>query len=896
MKKMLLLIVAVHVTSILFAQNLLKNGDFSEGGGSLDFWGFTDNAVAITDETGTYARLWSENGVLYQRVEGLDVNVPYQVNIYFRYLRVRQTTGYGFAVESGEPLILPVFTIGATNLSNFCKGNGGDWINLPANLEEHNVVKSFIFTLPEEATAAYIALGTKGALSVYEIDSVHLIAPETSEVQFRITERTSGAPIHGAEVNVHELAIPFLTDQNGEVTVNLLPRDTPYEFNVQRDWYQMLTSSFALGDENLSLSLMLDSIQEVKVVKTRISRYGETDTPYPIFGHMWNSGLNFSDEQVEHIASSFDYIIGGAGIPLNSNLVDRFKAVDPRFQVIRYQGGWSTGRAAAENQKMKLQYYRCGVLAQPVNENDTLLILNSPPDNRGVGLVASEEGNFITWIRIDNELMKIKSVSSQTSYPITVSVERAFDGTVAVSHNANQTVTAPLYTTPPNPGGNNSNLSYFTNIYDYRNDVLRNNALELARSHHYDGIWIDILVGWLGAQNMTGGNYTNWDYRTNTVLSSESIIKYTKEAMQDLYYRFFSRMGYYPVVYGNNVLFSHSFNPGSRGYVMLQTPEHQKVIDGFCHENTWGHMTDDSSVVDNDGEPVLFDGKVIIPGTRGRSLEWYVEQTWIDKNIAVALLAQNDLPTQPMTINAGFKNQWFAENLTRDVRYEFNKYSYASYLLCVNVSPDSLISARMGVSAMAVNDGALTVKLDSFFYHPIGIPLEQHQAHNFRNYRIGSYNLYARRFSNGLVLVNPFKNAMTVPVPIATITGNDSLYYDPDNHNQTMLTVKLQSRESLILLKSDADPTDIRELITDQSPELLIYPVPARQLVNFQVVGIPGVEGLHEVIIYATDGFTQSRVVHFEHGNAQLSLTGIKPGLYAVFIPRLNILGRLMVY
>jgi hypothetical protein len=241
-------------------------------------------------------------------------------------------------VESGQPLILPTFTIGATNLKSFCEGNGGEWINLPANLEENDTVMSFLFTLPENATAAYVALGTKGALSVYEIDSVQLLRPETKEVHFHITERNTGNPIEEAEVTIHELGMPFLTDAKGEVVINLLPREAPYEYSIHRDWYQSLTSSFILDDEGLSLNLQLDSIREVKDVRTRISKYGETLTPYPLFGHMWSSGLHFSDTRIEHIASSLDYIIGGAGIPLDSNLVNRFKAIDPRFQVIRYQG------------------------------------------------------------------------------------------------------------------------------------------------------------------------------------------------------------------------------------------------------------------------------------------------------------------------------------------------------------------------------------------------------------------------------------------------------------------------------------------------------------------------------------------------------------------------------
>jgi hypothetical protein len=265
--------------------------------------------------------------------------------------------------------------------------------------------------------------------------------------------------------------------------------------------------------------------------------------------------------------------------------------------------------------------------------------------------------------------MRLKAVSSQLQYPITVTVERGYDGTQATSHTANTTVTAPLYTTPPNPGGNNSGLSYFTNIWDYRQNILTNNAMSLANDHNYDGIWIDILVGWLGATSMTGGNYTNWDYQSNSALSSENIIRYTKDAVQEMYNRFYSRMGYFPVIYGNNVLFSTTYNPGSRGFVMEQTAEHEKVIDGFCHENTWGHMSDSPDNIDNDGEPVSFDGKVIIPGNQGRNLEWYVNQTWVERNISVALLAQLELPNQPMTINAGFKNQWFAADLTEEVRH-----------------------------------------------------------------------------------------------------------------------------------------------------------------------------------------------------------------------------------
>jgi hypothetical protein len=417
-------------------------------------------------------------------------------------------------------------------------------------------------------------------------------------------------------------------------------------------------------------------------------------------------------------------------------------------------------------------------------------------------------------------------VSSKTIYPITVTVERGLGGTTAGDHAVNATVTAPVFSTIPIEGGNNSNLSYFDPVFGPRKNRLKQNAIDNALLYNQDGIWIDILVGFLDAKSMAGGTYTLWNHEKEQVFSAQDINLKTKDALKDIYNGFYARLGYYPVIYGNNVLYDLNYGTSSRGYVMEKTTAHPRGLDGFCHENSWGHMSDDTGAVDNDGNPVsttdIF--RVSSKYSNGRFLEWYMGNTWITNCKAIALLAQKELPNQPMTINAGFKNQCFAYDLTNQQRYDFNKYCYASYLLSVHVNAQNKISSRMGISPMTVDgSGNVDVTVEPFFMYDIGIPIETNTYSNFTNYRVGSNNLYARKFSKGLVLINPFSANMSQSVLISEITGSTAeVYLDPENNNQVVTAVQLNSRESKLLLKDSSLSTNSNLL--DKS--IAIYPNP----------------------------------------------------------------------
>lgn len=790
------------------AQNLLINGDFSYS--NLSGWTAV-NGTNGTDgaESGTVVYLYDDDqlahlhgdGSLYQKV-AIQGGDSYACSVHFKSLTVKQTTGYGYAFESGTPLNFGTLKIGASSLNGVCENNNGAWIGLPSS-ETSDYTANFSFVAPEDAKAVYICIGTKGAIADLKVNAVNLKRVISNEVVLTI-KSSSGTALPDAEVTVSEINKTYITDANGQATLSLATSENAYNLSIQCDYYQELKTQLRVEEQTSTASFTLDDMVEVKNVETRISSYMDNATPYPLYGHFWNSGLDYNTQQMEVITDAFDYIIGGGGTPRNAAKTDQLHQMNQDFQVIRYTGGWEMGHLSAEKDKINLPYYRCGSLSSDITASSTSFTVNAPPTNKGKGLMASETGKFDIWIRLGNELMKVTSISSTTSYPITVTVERAYDGSTASTHKQGTTVTLPLYCQAPVAGTTSNNRTYFATNKGVRFQKTLDELFDVMDNYNEDGIWIDILTGRLNASSLYDNKYEEWDHETETLLSSKKEMANNKDAIAALFEKYYARRGYYPVIYGNNVLYSKSLNESQRAHIMVKTEDHPKVLDGFCHENSWGHMSSDDSGIDHEGQTEVKDNKVIEYGTDGKFIEWYIDDLWISNNKAIALLADNQLPNQPMTINAGFKNQWFAENLTDDQRYRFNKYAYASYLMCVKVDADNKISCRMGISPQVKNGGNVSVNVEPFFYYDIGMPVDNYTSANFTKYRYNNTNLYYRQFSNGIVLINPFKDGMTSSIALSEITGNSTEYLNPEDNNTSITSVQLASRQAMFLLTADA--------------------------------------------------------------------------------------------
>ena len=161
MKKTLLFlkIVIFSVSFTVSAQNLVLNHDFELNGGSLENWQYTSGTM-LTDNGGVhYATIAGENGVLYQKITNITPGAPYVFTMNFKSLVLKQTTGFGFAIEKTSPLSIPLFSIGATNLKDFCNTNNGLWTqftSLTGNIEgDGSTTFTNTVTVPADATAIY---------------------------------------------------------------------------------------------------------------------------------------------------------------------------------------------------------------------------------------------------------------------------------------------------------------------------------------------------------------------------------------------------------------------------------------------------------------------------------------------------------------------------------------------------------------------------------------------------------------------------------------------------------------------------------------------------------------------------------------------------------------------
>ena len=176
MKKIYLNFLAASLFVLAFqmngqSQNLIVNSDFEKDGGSLNGWSTASGTTLGTIDADHFAVLHGENGVLYQKVTGISVGKNYKCTMYFKNLNIKQNTGYGYAIEKDVPLVLPEFTVGATNLKSFCDSSGV-WTVLDATNQGTNIILDYNVMIPEDAKSIYICMGTKGAVSDMQVDSV----------------------------------------------------------------------------------------------------------------------------------------------------------------------------------------------------------------------------------------------------------------------------------------------------------------------------------------------------------------------------------------------------------------------------------------------------------------------------------------------------------------------------------------------------------------------------------------------------------------------------------------------------------------------------------------------------------------------------------------------------
>lgn len=512
-----------------------------------------------------------------------------------------------------------------------------------------------------------------------------------------------------------------------------------------------------------------------------IARYNENESPYPLYMGEQGPDPAWTTAELEIVARNFNAAYGN---PLwNASQWAAIRAINPDFELVPYAGNWQTSgikyihptnpntsyspQEIEQSQKDQFLHYRYASLAQSIdsttttfNVTDTLgtVFASTAPAGATYGTWNGGTFQYVTWIVVEGEFMRIEGVSGNT-----LTVTRGWDGTSAAAHAAGSAVAVPVYGSDPNPDGS-SGFIYRTSpgplmrYYDILNRLLR----------EYDarggGIWIDIIEGGLSIKRMDGGLVGNrlWEIDDNTAYSNAEYSIDGNIGINFVQEEFFARRGVYPVIWGNNVLHP-SDNSFDRLNLLRATSEKPRPIDGYAQENTIGGYG--------------------TGGESGKIFSWKSYGNWLDNVESMMFMGENKYSARPLMLDGGVDNRNFSVE-SDAFREQTLLYGYATYLMAVIVEPDDSIYTQVGFTPLVGPDGNKQVVLPRFFQWDIGRPTETVHHSNLLNYKVSDTDIFLRSFENGLVLANPSDNASPQTVQLG------GTWFDPLSGNLiTQLTM-----------------------------------------------------------------------------------------------------------
>ena len=487
-----------------------------------------------------------------------------------------------------------------------------------------------------------------------------------------------------------------------------------------------------------------------------VAHFGDNETPYPLYGGSFGINLPFSDADLEVLAKNFDALYGSWHIPYDK--AQKVRDMHPGFQFLSYNGYWRVYGSdlvyAERGHKTDVMYYRAGNLKNTLGKKDSVLeiedllggLLSSTSHRDSTFSYRSVDGYKMTfWVMVDNELMKILRTEENK-----ITVLRGIDGTKITSHKGGCPVLIPVFGRAPGSRG-----------MEYRHDersLLRKNRLqnnlEEAHAEHGGGIWIDILLGNLSHYMINGETVPEnriWNLDTKRAYTKMERARNAEKWMNTLQHEFKKEHGYWPVIWGNNMMFPVD-KLHDRLQMLLQDKIKPRPIDGFALENCFA--------------------KYGTGGNSGKEFSYQTYDEWKASVNSIIFLGEIKASGRPLMMDGGIDNLKYAM-LPRERRYELYRYAYASYLLGVKVEPDNTIYTMMGLCPVVYDEGGNHYfEVAPCFKAQIGKPAEYGPTKNVEDYRIDGTDVYLRMFENGVVLVNPTDNKQKVNLSeIAKLIG-----------------------------------------------------------------------------------------------------------------------------
>eukprot|EP00039_Didymoeca_costata_P028554 m.21444 g.21444 ORF g.21444 m.21444 type:complete len:499 (-) comp7145_c0_seq1:97-1593(-) len=480
-----------------------------------------------------------------------------------------------------------------------------------------------------------------------------------------------------------------------------------------------------------------------------------------------------------------------------------------------YTGGWlnqsidSTATTLTMDHPlthMSRDYNHCAL-------RDWLLVSSNTnaSTSRVVGSGKNKTVEFVAFIRIDNEVMKLVSIQGNHSSrdqheppfdikhasPIQLVVERGFSSTEAASHQAGSRVLTPVHLDEPlSPTMSQHQWAVdMSGRSNLAQDLLRNHTLA-DLSDGFDGSWYDNYgPALVFASTCTGCNlrtHEMWNPYTQSQWSPQLFLEANQNRLK-----------------ATNNLRNNTHVPRiGNGYGGYKWPNGscEAVPRSVVNCSSFQNMKDTVTTGWVDGWIMegFFGNEVLPPGCSCQNsytcgeIHYKDAVSWKQNVQSLAYAAQNNIRVFPIIAQAGCKTPSL-EGKSRAVRDAFEDAGYASFLLAVESVNGSL---TYGINSMYRET---PTSVPYAYLHPrytwnIGSPTHSVPPAHFDDYQTGTKKLvYARTFEHAMVLYHPgFENTTD------TVDVGDGVYINPANNNQTITgDIKVEPLQGLILLKKE---------------------------------------------------------------------------------------------
>ena len=509
-----------------------------------------------------------------------------------------------------------------------------------------------------------------------------------------------------------------------------------------------------------------------------LSLPGIAKTAYPLYA-ISSQYTPFTPSDLKTIAENFNYF---RAVKLTKSDIDALHQINPNLKTLQYiNSSGSFTMDEARNVEMyyrnQISMYHVAILANMIDQKQTQFKLDK--ESRDIiPLKCSktkedysiDNQNYVIWIRIDNELMKVIDFNYTTNE---INVQRGFAKTTPASHQVKAKVFAPVYIGFPTTPGGNDHKKRLRYAYDVTTPLavkhLVDGTYQAIVQQGYDGMWFDTF---------SAGNFNHydmfknvvhlvWDFNKNAYANREQKREQQEIRLNTVQNQLAAKLGQTPPLFANNMHPSQYWpGNGHTRLFLMPTDLKPRPLDGYCIEAFAG-----------------------VTAGRGQKPFYKLRSAWIANVKMLMDASQKKLSALPMIANAGVLSSDLEP--AGKIRDDFEAYGYASFLMAVE--KNSKIMFGIPAYYFYTDQNIRKAWVHPRYFLPIGAPTETQTPENIGRYVPTGHVTYVRNFENGLVLVNPTDQA--------DLFDFNTAYYDPDAERM-ITSLTMAPATGKILLKT----------------------------------------------------------------------------------------------